>query len=380
MSSEDYNIPAEDYHAITMLSTENVLPSLATEEGLAAFYDDANLKYLGGLGTGRYMREEYRRDPELLRRYAHAIYLEAYSAHRLYLAERENRNTHLPNTVALQESFAKMTGHLQPGQSIVAMRIDIDKFKEVNGTLGYERGTGVLGELGRRIASIVRADKDVLVHLGQTGEADVSNPHGDEYVALMVIDTNPVDKPKLDQDVKPKRSKKQTAHPAELHYGQLARRIEEVASVKDRAQAIKGRLEQEVQTVLGPIADEVNQARVGLNTRDIFFGISIGFAIRIEEEDLETLLRTSNEWLLREKARKQEAELNSLDSEPKALSKLAALALRGIGFNPARYSSDVLGEGEVSVADQIEIIENGIAVLERNLQALRQNQQQPPLE
>jgi diguanylate cyclase (GGDEF)-like protein/PAS domain S-box-containing protein len=90
-----------------------------------------------------------------------------------YLA-RHDHLTGLPNRRALEDRGATLTGsNRRRDRSLALMFIDLDRFKNINDTLGHPVGDLLLIEVARRLVSCVRAS-DMVVRLG-----------GDEFVVLI---------------------------------------------------------------------------------------------------------------------------------------------------------------------------------------------------
>lgn len=82
--------------------------------------------------------------------------------------------TGLPNRRMLREQSDQILAQAQRGKTqAVLVYLDLDRFKEVNDTLGHEAGDELLVQVARRIQSCVRAG-DVLARLG-----------GDEFALLL---------------------------------------------------------------------------------------------------------------------------------------------------------------------------------------------------
>ncbi len=93
---------------------------------------------------------------------------------------RQDTLTSLPNRLALNE---RITALLQTDTDFALMITDLDRFKEVNDTLGHEAGDLLLQTIADRLAAAVPAS-DLVARLG-----------GDEY-AIVVL--GPVTDPQLD--------------------------------------------------------------------------------------------------------------------------------------------------------------------------------------
>ena len=84
--------------------------------------------------------------------------------------------TGLLNRAGLNHELVEQLMQLPPGKKLALFWLDLDRFKEINDTLGHAVGDGVLSEVGRRI--IDTAPKGtVLARFG-----------GDEFIAACVVD------------------------------------------------------------------------------------------------------------------------------------------------------------------------------------------------
>ena len=88
-----------------------------------------------------------------------------------YLATHDDL-TGLPNRRSFAEALRKATAAARDGAGFALLTIDLDRFKEVNDTLGHPVGDQILKETAARLRSIA-ADDDVLTRLG-----------GDEFAVL----------------------------------------------------------------------------------------------------------------------------------------------------------------------------------------------------
>jgi diguanylate cyclase (GGDEF)-like protein len=98
----------------------------------------------------------------------------ALSAHQA----RHDPLTGLPNRTLLFEAAAEALAHpTNSNRTVSLFLLDLDRFKEVNDTLGHQAGDELLRQAGRRLAGAVR-DSDLVARLG-----------GDEFVILTIQDT-----------------------------------------------------------------------------------------------------------------------------------------------------------------------------------------------
>jgi diguanylate cyclase (GGDEF)-like protein len=81
--------------------------------------------------------------------------------------------TDLPNRTLLYERIEAAIGRARPDSLAAVLLIDLDRFKEVNDTLGHDHGDELLEEVAARLRSIVRRE-DTLARLG-----------GDEFAVLL---------------------------------------------------------------------------------------------------------------------------------------------------------------------------------------------------
>lgn len=88
--------------------------------------------------------------------------------------------TGLPNRVLFQDRLEYSLRHAhRSGLSLALLFLDVDRFKEINDTLGHSAGDELLKELARRLQSCVR-DSDT-----------VARPGGDEFIVIL----NELDEP-----------------------------------------------------------------------------------------------------------------------------------------------------------------------------------------
>ncbi len=85
--------------------------------------------------------------------------------------------TDLPNRALFEDRLqqAILTGHREGG-SLALLIFDLDRFKEINDTMGHRSGDLVLQQIGRRLRDMLR-ESDTVARLG-----------GDEFAVLLPID------------------------------------------------------------------------------------------------------------------------------------------------------------------------------------------------
>ncbi len=93
---------------------------------------------------------------------------------KLHRQAREDHLTGLPNRAALHAAGRDALGSSsRPGRTGALLLIDLDRFKEVNDTLGHDQGDHLLREVAQRLRDVLRPS-DVLARLG-----------GDEFAILV---------------------------------------------------------------------------------------------------------------------------------------------------------------------------------------------------
>ena len=96
------------------------------------------------------------------------------ASRRLHRQAREDHLTGLPNRAALHAAGRdSLTPSPRPGRTGALLLIDLDRFKEVNDTLGHDQGDHLLCEVAQRLREVLRPT-DVLARLG-----------GDEFAILI---------------------------------------------------------------------------------------------------------------------------------------------------------------------------------------------------
>ncbi|MBW8190086.1 diguanylate cyclase [Neiella marina] len=94
--------------------------------------------------------------------------------HELQRLAQHDQLTGLNNRSMFEQSLQQTIGQLgRHIQSLAVMFMDLDKFKQVNDTLGHEKGDQLLQQVAMRLASLIRKS-DMLARFG-----------GDEFVVLL---------------------------------------------------------------------------------------------------------------------------------------------------------------------------------------------------
>jgi diguanylate cyclase (GGDEF)-like protein len=136
---------------------------MSFEPTAKAIADDTRI-LVGALGAG------------LLLLWLALFRLVARASRRLRHQASHDNLTDLPNRLALhEEAETTLTGARRAGTLAALMLIDLDRFKEVNDTLGHEQGDQLLVEVAGRLREVLRRN-DILARLG-----------GDEFAVLAVL-------------------------------------------------------------------------------------------------------------------------------------------------------------------------------------------------
>ncbi len=91
----------------------------------------------------------------------------------VYLASHDSL-TNLPNRVLFRQQLEAALGDIGTGTSFAVLSLDLDRFKEINDTLGHPIGDALLQEVAKRLMEQLR-DGDLVARLG-----------GDEFSVIQV--------------------------------------------------------------------------------------------------------------------------------------------------------------------------------------------------
>ena len=106
---------------------------------------------------------------------------------------RHDALTELPNRVEFNVKLEEASKRLKRnGGTITVMMIDLDKFKDVNDTLGHPAGDKMLIEVGKRLQSTVR-ETDVLARLGGDEFAIIQEDAPNQHEAAIALALRIVD-------------------------------------------------------------------------------------------------------------------------------------------------------------------------------------------
>jgi diguanylate cyclase (GGDEF)-like protein len=101
------------------------------------------------------------------------VELRASEAHAQHLAFHDTL-TGLPNRALFHNRFDRALAHIERGEGLALLMLDLDRFKNVNDTLGHHAGDTLIREVGRRLSGLLRSG-DTVARLG-----------GDEFAILQV--------------------------------------------------------------------------------------------------------------------------------------------------------------------------------------------------
>lgn len=140
---------------------------------VSAWEDEATSLRSVKAGAQDYLVKGHINGPNLHRVIRYAIERKRTELELVRLAHYDQL-TSLPNRTLLRERMEHALRHAdRQGTGVAALLLDLDRFKEVNDTLGHEIGDQVLIEAARRITASVR-DEDTVARLG-----------GDEFAVLL---------------------------------------------------------------------------------------------------------------------------------------------------------------------------------------------------
>lgn len=108
-----------------------------------------------------------------------------YLARMEYLANHDVL-TSLPNRSVLYRTMNKALKERADGQKMALLLIDLDRFKEINDTLGHLAGDKVLKQLGQRLQSMLSETKGLVARLGGDEFAIfLSNMRNAQHAAIL---------------------------------------------------------------------------------------------------------------------------------------------------------------------------------------------------
>jgi diguanylate cyclase (GGDEF)-like protein len=100
--------------------------------------------------------------------------------------------TDLPNRTLLQKRLGEACGELGEGASLAVLCLDLDRFKEVNDTLGHATGDALLRAIAQRLLGCVR-EFDTVARIGGDEfaivQANAPQPTSATALALRIVET-----------------------------------------------------------------------------------------------------------------------------------------------------------------------------------------------
>jgi len=106
--------------------------------------------------------------------------------------------THLPNRVLLKERLAEGMARARRAQGLAAILfLDLDRFKQVNDTLGHDAGDMLLKGVAERISACVRETDSLLRSPELGGGTTLARLGGDEFVLVLAPLERPEDAAKV---------------------------------------------------------------------------------------------------------------------------------------------------------------------------------------
>jgi len=106
--------------------------------------------------------------------------------------------THLPNRLLLRERFEEALARARRARALSAtLFLDLDRFKQVNDTLGHDAGDVLLKGVAERISTCVRETDWVLRNADEAGGSTLARLGGDEFVLLLAPMERPEDAAKV---------------------------------------------------------------------------------------------------------------------------------------------------------------------------------------
>ncbi len=110
---------------------------------------------------------------------------------KIHFMARHDALTNLPNRLEFREELEKSLNSLQPGDSLGVMCLDLDRFKQVNDTLGHPGGDRLLQAVAVRLRDCLR-EGDVVSRFGGDEFAilqrNADQPNGATALATRVIE------------------------------------------------------------------------------------------------------------------------------------------------------------------------------------------------
>jgi diguanylate cyclase (GGDEF)-like protein len=142
--------------------------------------DDRPITKVAELGDGRAVSIKQRRMPDggWISTHEDITEIRRIEARVAYLA-RHDVLTDLPNRLQLRERLDEAVASTRKGENVAVLCLDLDRFKEINDTLGHTLGDAMLKAVGDRLRHCL-GERDMIAHLS-----------ADEFAVLQVTGEQP---------------------------------------------------------------------------------------------------------------------------------------------------------------------------------------------
>ena len=163
-----------------------------TEHTKAVAAGDLTTKVsIDGLGELGELASSFNRMLDALHEKTERIHTMAYTDALTGLANRARLNDVLYDRVPLATSK----------QPLVIMLLDLDRFKQVNDTLGHEAGDLLLTLVARRLENVLDDVGSTVRHAGETPRSMLARLGGDEFIILLMDVTTQEDAERVAQNI-----------------------------------------------------------------------------------------------------------------------------------------------------------------------------------
>ncbi len=183
---ENLTKPGTPFHAILEQRIANGLHvgrtiEEYTRDVLESMVDDRAITKVSELNDGRFIAIKQRRMPdggwisthEDITQYRR---IEAQVAH----LARHDALTDLPNRLHLRERLEETIAGARKGENVAVLCLDLDRFKEINDTLGHTSGDAMLKAVGERLRGCL-GSRDLIARLS-----------ADEFAIVQISDEQPI--------------------------------------------------------------------------------------------------------------------------------------------------------------------------------------------
>ena len=168
---EELTKPGTSFHAIMDRRIANGLHIGKSvdeymRDVIECMVDDRPIAKMAELSDGRAVSIKQRRMPDggWISTHEDITEIRRIEARVAYLA-RHDVLTDLPNRLQLRERLEEAVASTRKGENVAVLCLDLDRFKEINDTLGHEVGDTVLCDVGTRLTRKLRG-KGMIARLG----------------------------------------------------------------------------------------------------------------------------------------------------------------------------------------------------------------------